>query len=241
MSLPYPPSLAVPFAVDATAPYIRVVPIDSQIGIENGAASWRTGFVPLNMTLRTAGGVAPFGSDMNGVMNYISANIAWAAAGCGFVFNQDVVDNWTGYPEGAVIRDASDPSKFLYNILADNPNNPGIDLTGWVSFNPLSTPTDQQIELPAAGTTNNLAVGRNVGFLDIDTTAGNVTLTGITAGSDGQILVVTNVGANLLTLAALNTGSSSANRFRMPSDLSFVLNDGMSLRYSSQVGKWARM
>jgi len=64
MSLVYPPSISVPFARDAVAPYIRVVPVSSQIGIQNGAASWATGFVPLNMTLKTAGGTAPFGSDM---------------------------------------------------------------------------------------------------------------------------------------------------------------------------------
>lgn len=243
MSLPYPPSLSVAFGRSATPPYIHEVPIESQITITPGAASWETGFVPLNMTLKTAGGVAPFGNDVNGVLNYISANVVWLCAGGSFVFNQNIVDNNGGYPVGAVLRSASDPSQYFYNSVADNANDPDSVSTGWIKFSPLASPTGHQVEAPAAGTYNNFSLDEGVGFLDVDTTAGDVVITGFDVANvaDGRILTVTNTGPNLLTLAALNGGSSSGNQLRAPSDLSFTQNDGMSIRRSATIGKWVRM
>jgi hypothetical protein len=241
MSLPYPPSISVPFGRDAVDPYIHEVPVPSQESITPGAASWATGFVPLNMTLLTEGGVPPFGSDINGVLNALSANLVWLVAGGTFTFNSDIVDNSGGYPEGAIIRSATTPSQFFYNTVDGNSNDPDSVTTGWIPFSPLSTPTDQQVDIPSAGTYDNVTVGKNVGAYDVDTTDGNVTITGITAGSDGQILTVTNTGPNLLTLAALNAGSASANRFRFAADLSIPQNDSLTIRYIVAVGKWLKL
>lgn len=246
MSLAYPPSLSVPFGRDAIAPYIRVVPIASQISVKPGAASWETGFVPLNMTLKTGGGIAPFGSDMNGVLSYITQNLVWLCAGGAFEFNTDIVTAWTGYPEGAILRSAVDPSRYFYNTLADNandPDDPDSVLTGWVAFSPVSAPTALQTEAPVAGTYDDFALDNGVGFLDIDTAAGDVFITGFEVDNvlDGQIVVVTNTGANLLTLPALNGGSGVENQFRFPFDLSYSANDGGAVRYSAAIGKWIRM
>lgn len=241
MATPYPPSVTVAFGRDAMSPYIRVVPVPSQEGIQDGAASWATGFVPLNMTLLTSGGIPPFGSDANGVLNYISANVAWVAAGGTYVFNSQVVANAGGYPLGAIIRSAVTPSQFFYNPTNGNTNDPDSVPTAWIPFSPLSTPTTLLASSPAPGTYNNVAVSHSVGAYDVNTAAGDVNITGITAGSDGQILTVTNTGANLLTLMALNGGSIGANQFRFAADLSIPQNDSLTIRYIAAVGKWLKL
>jgi hypothetical protein len=228
----------VPFGRSAIAPYIRVVPVASQIGIENGAASWDTGFVPLNMTLKTAGGVAPFGSDTNGVLNYISANLVWLMGGGGVKFNADFVTNWTGYPVGAILQSAVDLKTFFYNSLANNPNDPDSVTTGWIPFYPLGNPTGLAASSPAPGTYNDVVVAATTGFVDVDTTGGDVTFTGMTAGANGQLVKVSNTGPNLLNLNSLDGGSLAANQYRLPASLSFTQYGGQSFRYSTVAALW---
>lgn len=102
-------------------------------------------------------------------------------------------------------------------------------------------PLGLQTEALPAGTTNDLALDPSTGFLDIDTTAGNVTLTGMIAEFDGQIVVVSNsAGGNLLTLASL-TGSAADNQYRLPIDVTLTSNDGIAFRYSDAIGVWIRL
>ena len=46
-----------------------------------GRASWAKGFTLVNMVPIPAGGIPPFGQDMNGALNPISAWIYWVQAG----------------------------------------------------------------------------------------------------------------------------------------------------------------
>lgn len=243
MPLVTPPSVVKPFAANAVAPYIQTIPVPSQIPTTPGRASYDDGFPPLTMTNPTAGGVPPFGSDMNGVLYALSAWVAWMAGGMRATFNPDVASVMGGYPIGAVLQSVSNPAVSFYNVLANNTNDPDSVTTGWVAFSPTAQPTLRQVAAPAAGTYNNFALSTGVGFLDVDTTAGDVVITGFDSSNvlDGQVIVVTNTGANLLTLNALSGGSSAPNRLRLPADLSFTLYDGMSLRYSAAVGLFVRM
>lgn len=75
--------------------------------------------------------------------------------------------------------------------------------------------------------------------LDVDTTAGNATITGLVAGVDNQLVIVSNIGANTLTLSNQDAGSAAANRFRA-SD-SFTLVSGGSIwitYYGGTVTRW---
>jgi hypothetical protein len=65
-------------------------------------------------------------------------------------------------------------------------------------------------------------------------------LTGLAGGGDGQVVTITNVSANLLTLLAL-TGSSAGNQFRLPTDLTLLQNQSMSFKYSSTIAKWVAL
>lgn len=89
----------------------------------------------------------------------------------------------------------------------------------------------------AAGNNNNVALG-NFNRLLVDTTAGDATITGIAAGTDGQLCVVTNQGPNLLTLADSNAASLAANRLYGVTDITSPPKGSMLLSYSATLLKW---
>lgn len=92
----------------------------------------------------------------------------------------------------------------------------------------------------AAGTTNNLDPGSgfpaSISWLDLDTTAGAATLTGLLAGTDGQTVTLRVTGANPLTLSTGNTGlgdagSSAANRLTGEGDAGMLLGSINRITY----------
>lgn len=94
--------------------------------------------------------------------------------------------------------------------------------------------------LPAIGANNDYAptgFGATTGFLDC-TLAGVTNITGLLAGYDGQIVIVTNLSTDTLTLNALNGGSQAANQFRMVSDLILNQYNSRTFKYSAMIGKW---
>lgn len=105
-----------------------------------------------------------------------------------------------------------------------------------------SLPTGlQTYVVPGPGTINNFPLSPSIGFLDIDTTLGEVTITGISPGADGQILIVSNTGANLMNLSSLGAGSLAANRIRLAVDLTYVQRGSQTLRYSNTLALWVPM
>lgn len=96
----------------------------------------------------------------------------------------------------------------------------------------------------SSGTSNDFDPGSgwpsNYGRLDLDPSSGNATLTGLIAGADGQLVMLTNIDPSYtLTLAALNSGSSSANQFRCVGDLTLVPYDAvLACYYKGTVNKW---
>ena len=97
---------------------------------------------------------------------------------------------------------------------------------------------------PAAGTLNNVNPGGTwpsalIGRLDVDTTAGDVIFTGLVAISDAVGILITNIGANLLTLAHLNGGSLAANRFNGSTDLILPSNARtMAVYFGGAINLW---
>lgn len=126
-----PTRIAVPFADAGTK---NTIPVDSQIGITGGAASFTTGFPPLTMTPVSAGGIPPFGADFNGILNAITNAIRWNVAGSGYPFDSTFATAVTGYPKGALLP-ASDFSGYWLNTQeanTTNPENSTAATTGWV-------------------------------------------------------------------------------------------------------------
>lgn len=101
----------------------------------------------------------------------------------------------------------------------------------------------------AAGANNNVdpsatwpvtAGGLNYGRLDLDTSAGVATLTGLKAGNDGQEVLGRVIGANQLTVDTFNAGSTAANQFSYAAG-GFILvqwSTFLLVYYAGSVNKW---
>jgi len=131
LSSSIPSVFNIPWANSAVAPYTHAVPEASQIAITPGAASLTDGFVPINFLSPLAGGVPPFGNDMNGILNQITAWLRWNQAGGVPGYNGAFQTAISGYPLGAVVQSASVPGKFWYSSTENNVTNPDTGGAGW--------------------------------------------------------------------------------------------------------------
>lgn len=126
-----PTKFQIPFGNAAQPGYIRPVPQASQIGITDGAASLSDGFPPLNFLPTGAGGVPPFGQDMNGIINQISAWCRWQAGGGAPMYDSTWAQAVGGYPVGSVV--AATTAGGLWLCTAENNlTNPDQGGTGWI-------------------------------------------------------------------------------------------------------------
>jgi hypothetical protein len=139
MGVPTPPLIVEAFGTGAGGSYINnPIPVPSQIGITPGAASYTDGFPPLTMTDLDAGGIPPFGQDMNGILFAVTANIAAIAAGQFYPYNATLVAAIGGYDVGAILANA-DGLGFWLNITADNTSDPDTGGDGWYSLPTIGT------------------------------------------------------------------------------------------------------
>lgn len=221
---------AAPVAGGKTAPF----PSASQIAVTPGAASLNDGFPPLTMTLESIGGVPPFGVDMNGILYVLSAWAAFLGAGQLPQYSATLQTAMTGYAQGAVLAKAAAPWQTWTSIVSGNVTDPDTGGAGWVSSTPLYS------SAALSGSNNVVLPGPSDYVIDVDTTAGPKSYTGFVAQRDGQKITFRNVGTgtNLLTLQALNGGSSAANQIFGSADISAVLHDSITIQYSSGAGQW---
>lgn len=117
MTVPTLPTLVVKAFADGGSK--NVIPVLSQIGVTPGAASYTDGFPPLTMTPIASGGVPPFGQDMNGILNAMSAHIFWINSGGLYKFDSTFATAIGGYPIGQVLQNNAGTSSYV-NILANN-------------------------------------------------------------------------------------------------------------------------
>ena len=174
-----PNKLLIPFAEDGGK---NTIPTESQIGITGGRASLTDGFPPVTRIPTTAGGIPPFGLDMNGILYAVSAICRWQTSGAGFPYDADFATDplVAGYPAGArVLRD--DAQGYWLNTADDNetdPSDAGAAAAGWVpdfahgvasvtmtSSHVTLTPT--QYGLPVIKITGTLTTSLNLIFPDI--------------------------------------------------------------------------
>lgn len=131
-----PTKISVPFAKNAGGSFTRTVPIPSQIGINAGFASFTDGFVPLNFTAIGAGGIPPFGQDMNGVLNAITKWTNWYNAGGPVAWDSAFSTAIGGYPKGAIVASVTVFGKQWLSTAENNTTNPDTGGANWVSINP---------------------------------------------------------------------------------------------------------
>lgn len=128
-----PPFFPIPFASSAGAGFIRTIPTASQIPTTPGAASLTDGFPPLNFLPVSAGGVPPFGQDVNGILNEVTANVQWENAGGTFPYNSAFSTAIGGYPAGALLR-RTDGTGYWFSTTDNNVTNPDAGGAGWLGI-----------------------------------------------------------------------------------------------------------
>lgn len=113
------------------------------------------------------------------------------------------------------------------------------DLSGTelVEFLRWGTPQNQVL----AATTNDLVLNATTTVLRLSSTTGPQTLTGLTGGVNGRLLLVEDIGAsgNDITLAS-NTGSAAANQFRTPGGVNYPIGfrSNTILEWDSSNNDW---
>jgi hypothetical protein len=128
-----PPKFPKVWGQNADDPFIRPIPLDSQIGINAGFASLNDGFPPLTMTPIAAGGVPPFGQDVNGILKMITLIQQWQQAGMGWMFDSTFAAAIGGYPKGAVLNSAVVLGKQWMSTVDNNLTDPdSASAANWV-------------------------------------------------------------------------------------------------------------
>lgn len=97
-----------------------------------GKAGYSQGFGPVNLTPVEAGGIPPWGQDMNGILFDLSSAIQYQQAGRSFPFNQAFANAIGGYGKGAFVTGPSDQS-LLYQSTIDS-NTVAPPSAGWQRF-----------------------------------------------------------------------------------------------------------
>lgn len=201
-----PAKFSIPWGNSAGGGFIRPIPVTSQIGTTDGAASLEDGFPPLNFQPVGSGGVPPFGQDFNGILKQITQWSQWQGAGGLAVYDPTFSSEIGGYPAGAFLAGTA-PGVVWLNLVDNNTSNPDTSGANWVSLIPSSggtitnatiatsaitlqqsgapTPTAEgQIEW---GSTNGqVAIGHNGGTVFIPTGAAPGAISGFTLSNDAS-------------------------------------------------------
>lgn len=113
-----PKLIITPFAENANPATINEIPETQRPGDPAQLATWSAGFPLVTMTYPAAGGLPPFGQDMNGVLNAISSHISFTGAGGQYKWSSDYVAAKGGYAKGSVVQ--SDDGLMAYVSTIDN-------------------------------------------------------------------------------------------------------------------------
>lgn len=161
-----PGKFNIPFANSAGVGYVRPIPQASQIGVNDGFASLTDGFPPLNFLPLGAGGVPPFGQDMNGLLKQITAWTQWQNAGGAVPYDPTFQGQIGGYPYGSIVESAAAPGTFFISTADDNVTNPDGAGAGWSPW-----PSTQAVV--AAGGLSNVQIFTTSTRVSMSGAAGN--------------------------------------------------------------------
>lgn len=140
LSSAIPVKFPIPFANNASGPYIRPIPEASQIGVTPGAASLYDGFPPSTFTPESSGGVPPAGADFNGLLNQITEWVQWQNAGAPVFYDADFSADVGGYPKGAAVFSSTGNFWWL-SVLENNTTVPGAPGASWIQIVPATPGT----------------------------------------------------------------------------------------------------
>lgn len=136
-----PTKYSIPFANSAVAPYIAPVPISPSP--TPGMASFTTGFPPLNFNQIASGGIPPWGSDFNWMLNSITKWLRFVQAGGPLKWDSSFSTSIGGYPQGAIVQaNTIGTGAYFISAVDDNTSNPNTGGANWITWP--ATPIQQQ-------------------------------------------------------------------------------------------------
>lgn len=145
----------------------------------DNTASYESGFPPITMILKSAGGLPPKGQDMNQILFELSSLGRWSSTGALNTYDSAFATAIGGYPAGSFVL--GDDLKTVYRCTTDgNTDNPNSITTGWAKV--------------ASDIADILSLG-SAAYLDVGTTSGTVA-----AGDDGRITGALQKANNLYEL-----------------------------------------
>lgn len=92
-----------------------------------------------------------------------------------------------------------------------------------------------------SGNTNNWAPSIGAVSRVNASSSNDVEVTGLAGGVDGKVIVLTNIGANNITLMTESGSSTAANRFAQNGDFVLVPGASVMLIYVSALSRWSRI
>lgn len=242
MPAPASPTIfTIPFA---NAGARNVIPVPSQVGVNDGAASYTDGFPPRTM-LPIPPGIPPDGKDINGIYFDITTQCVWNQAGGRYYWNAAVAAAG-GYPLHAMLTSTSSPTLLWVNLLSGNATDPdGSSPSDWQAVQLGGTASG--ILTPSAlgaGNTNNWNPGSlaGIGRIRVSYDAGGTSnLTGMVAAADGTVLTLTNVSAYGGMIATESGSSTAANRFSGNGDAYHAPGQSYQFIYDGALTRWSRL
>lgn len=131
MGAPTPQFLPSAFGIGASSPaFINTIPTTT---VSPGRASFTLGFPPVTMTPKIAGGVPPFGQDVNGILYMLSTHAYAQQAGQAPLWSAPIAAAIAGYAIGTVLG-STDGSTLYFNTVAANVTDPDAGGAGWVTM-----------------------------------------------------------------------------------------------------------
>lgn len=127
-----PAKFPIPFASSAASGNVRAIPQNptSQVG----AASLLVGFPPENFIPEAAGGVPPFGEDLNGILLEVTQWLQWYQAGAPIEWDSSFSAAIGGYPKGALVASATTFGLYWLSTADNNLTNPDAGGAGWTTW-----------------------------------------------------------------------------------------------------------
>jgi hypothetical protein len=201
---PTPPLIKKAFANAAAPTYIQNPIPDTTVATDR--ASFDLGFPPLTMTEILAGGKPPWGQDMNGIMNMVTAHIVALQAGQPYLFNSTLSTAMGGYLAGIVLGMADGTGMWINTVNGNTTDPDGGSPTGWM-------PLYSQGYAPVSGLTGGVRTltpaeyRRNVIVLS-GVLAGNLQIV-VPAGTLGlrSWLIVNNTSGSFTTTVKTASGT----------------------------------
>lgn len=174
-----------------------------------GLASWAQGFPADTMQPIVAGGVPPFGQDVNGLGLALSSHDYYVQAGETYPYQAAVSAALGGYGLGCILGSATDPSVVWFNTIANNTSNPDAtdgSAVGWVSLFAYGFATPAAVTGAAPVTLSNKDASRKF-IVFTGALGGNQTVSLPANILKDWLLINNTTGAFVLTLVTTAGGS----------------------------------